>query len=387
MAERTPARAATTHGFSWRRFTALARKETKQITRDPSSILIAFFFPVLMLFLFGYGLSLDTGSTRIGLVLEDLSPEARDFAAAMTHSTYIEIVPSASRTEAAAQLRDEKTRGFVVVPNDFAERVQREGAAAAPLQIITDGSEPNTANFVESYSRGALDIYRAQRARRLGQPDGAAIDLEPRYWYNPAAISRNYLVPGSITVIMTVIGALLTALVVAREWERGTMEALLSTPVARAELLASKVVPYYVLGLIALLLCVAFARFVIGVPFRGSIAILLLIGTFFLGSVLGMGLLLSTLLRNQFNAAQAALNAAFLPAMMLSGFVFEIASMPAPTRAITYIIPARYFVSALQTLFQVGAVWPVLIVQLLFLMGASALFLGLTALKTRRRLE
>jgi ABC-2 type transport system permease protein len=180
---------------------------------------------------------------------------------------------------------------------------------------------------------------------------------------------------------------MLTAMVIAREWERGTMEALLSTPITRTELLLSKLLPYYVLGQAALLLCVAFARYLLDVPFRGSLAVLLLVSTFFMGGALGIGLLLSTLTRNQFNAAQAALNTAFLPAMMLSGFVFEITSMPAPVRAISYIVPARYFVSALQTLFQVGAVWSVLWVQMGFLVGASVVSLGLTALRTRRRLE
>ncbi|MGH8241084.1 MAG: ABC transporter permease, partial [Steroidobacteraceae bacterium] len=338
--------------FSMRRFLALARKETRQIVRDPSSIMIAFVFPLLMLFLFGYGLSFDTVKTRIALVLEDTSPPARRFADALGHSPYVAMVLAPSRAAATQMIRDEEVRGFVVVPNDFSEAVESGGRSGAALQVITDGAEPNTANFVEADVRGVYAVWFAQRQRELGRPVAEGISVEPRFWYNPAAISRNYLVPGSITVIMTVIGALLTALVVAREWERGTMEALLSTPVSRTELLLSKLAPYYALGQIALLLCVAFARFALGVPFRGSILVLLAVSTFFLGAALGLGLLLSTLMRNQFNAAQAALNVAFLPTMMLSGFVFEIASMPAPLRAITYLFPARYFVTALQTIFQ-----------------------------------
>ncbi len=186
---------------------------------------------------------------------------------------------------------------------------------------------------------------------------------------------------------MTVIGALLTSLVVAREWERGTMEALLASPVTRAELLLSKLLPYYALGMISLLICVGVSVFLLGVPFRGSVAVLWLVGSLFLGSALGLGLLLSTVTRNQFNAAQAALNAAFLPAVMLSGFIYEIRSMPAAIRAVTYLIPSRYFVSAMQTLFQAGDVWAVLLESSLFLAAASAVFIGLTALKTRKRLE
>jgi ABC-2 type transport system permease protein len=186
---------------------------------------------------------------------------------------------------------------------------------------------------------------------------------------------------------MTVIGALLTALVVAREWERGTMEALLATPMTRTEFLLSKLVPYYVLGIFSLLVCVAVAVFLLGVPFRGSILWLLVVTTFFLLSTLGLGLLLSTLTRNQFNAAQGALNGAFLPAMMLSGFIYEIRSMPAIIRAVTYLIPARYFVSSMQTLFQAGDILPLIGRDVLFLIGSSVFFIGLTAHKTRRRLD
>ncbi len=374
-------------GLSLRRLLALLHKESLQVVRDPSNAMMAFGFPLLMLFLFGFGLSLDTSRTRIGLVMEDQAPVARDFAAALAHSPYVEMIPQATRADAAQQLRREAIRGFVVLRNDFSERALRSGDAGAPLEVVTDGGEPNTANFVEADVRGVYAVWLQQRARQRGRELSSPIDVEPRFWYNPAAISRNYLVPGSITIIMTVIGAMLTALVVSREWERGTMEALLSTPATRAELLLSKLVPYYVLGQSALLLCVAFAQYVLNVPFRGSLPVLLLVSTFFMGAALGTGLLISTVMRNQFNAAQAALNAAFLPAMMLSGFVFEIASMPLPVRAITYIVPARYFVAALQTIFQVGTVWSVLWVQIGFLAGATLVFLGLTAYKTRRRLE
>ena len=165
------------------------------------------------------------------------------------------------------------------------------------------------------------------------------------------------------------------------------MEALLASPVTRAELLLSKLLPYYALGIVSLFICVAVAVFVLHVPFRGSVPVLWLVSSLFLGSALGLGLLLSTVTRNQFNAAQAALNAAFLPAVILSGFIYEIRSMPMVIRGVTYVVPARYFVTAIQTLFQAGDVWPVLIKSILFLAAASAVFLGLTALRTRRRLE
>jgi ABC-2 type transport system permease protein len=373
-------------GFSMRRLRALAKKETLQILRDPSSNLIAFVLPVIMLLIFGYGINLDSAGLRVGLVLEDSGPEAREFSASLEGSPYLRITTGRHRDEMGEALARGRVRGFVVVPADFAQKLKQE-PGTAPLLVVTDGAEPNTAKFVENYVRGAWEVWRQQRASKLGEKSMSPVTLEARYWFNPSAESRNYLIPGSITIIMTVIGALLTSLVVAREWERGTMEALLASSVTRAELLASKLLPYYVLGIISMFICLAVAVFVMGVPFRGSLLVLWLVGSLFLGSGLGLGLLLSTITRNQFNAAMAALNAGFLPALILSGFLYEIRSMPPVIRAITYLVPARYFVTATQTLFQVGQVWPLLIQSMIFMALASLFFLGLTALKTRRRLE
>ncbi len=373
-------------GFSFRRLRALCRKETWQILRDPSSNLIAFVLPVMMLLIFGYGMNLDSTVVDLGLVLEDKSPEARRFAASLHGSPYFAVRTAGARAEIEQALTDGRVRGFVVVPVDFAEKLKRPGATA-PLLVVADGSEPNTANFVQSYVSGAWNGWMQQRAGERGETPPARINLEPRFWFNPAAQSRNFLIPGSITIIMTVIGALLTSLVVAREWERGTMEALLASPVTRAELLLSKVLPYYALGVVSLFLCVGVAVFIMDVPFRGSLLVLWGIGSLFMASSLGLGLLLSTILRNQFNAAQAALSVAFLPAVMLSGFLFEIRSMPAGMQVLTYLVPARYFVTAMQTLFQAGNIWPVLLSSSMLLAAAGTVFIGLTALKTRRRVE
>jgi ABC-2 type transport system permease protein len=213
------------------------------------------------------------------------------------------------------------------------------------------------------------------------------VDLRVRSWFNPSNVSRNFLVPGSIAVVMTIIGALLTSLVVAREWERGTMEALLATPVTKAELLLSKILPYYVLGMLAMIVCLGVAVFIMGIPFRGSLAALFGISTLFLGTALGMGLFLSTVLRSQFNAAMAALTTGFLPALMLSGFVFEIDSMPKVLQLLTRIIPARYFASSLQTLFQAGTIGALLWANALGLGLLMLFWLGLTARKTKRTLD
>ena len=274
----------------------------------------------------------------------------------------------------------------MVIPVDFAQQMARPNDVA-PIQVITDGSEPNTANFVQSYVEGIWQIWQQQRAEDRGESFEPLIDVQTRYWFNPAAISQHFIIPGAVTIIMTVIGAILTSLVVAREWERGTMEALLSTEVTRVELLLCKLIPYYFLGMLAMLLCMLVSVFILGVPYRGSLLILFFITSLFLLSTLGMGLLISTITRNQFNAAQVALNAAFLPSIMLSGFIFQIDSMPAIIRAVTYIIPARYFVSTLQSLFLAGNIPVVLIINVLFLIASAVMFIGLTWLKTKRRLD
>jgi ABC-2 type transport system permease protein len=341
---------------------------------------------VLLLCIFGFGINLDSAGLRVGLVLEDHGPEANMFAASLEGSPYLRIRREPTREVMGQLLVEGAVRGFVVVPQDFAQRLKRT-SDPAPLLVITDGSEPNTASFVENYVRNTWEGWLRGRSEQQGKPMPPAITIEPRFWYNPTAESRNYLIPGSITIIMTVIGALLTSLVIAREWERGTMEALLASPARRSEILLSKLLPYYALGILSFFICVAASVWWLKVPFRGSILALWMVGSLFLGSGLGLGLLLSTVTRNQFNAAMAALNAAFLPALILSGFIYEIRSMPVAIRAVTYLVPARYFVTALQTLFQAGNVWPVLVESMLFLAFASLFFLGLTVLKTRRRLE
>jgi ABC-2 type transport system permease protein len=277
-------------------------------------------------------------------------------------------------------------RGIVFIRSDFTAKL-KQGRGGAALQVLTDGSEPNTASFIGAYMQGAFDTWQQGLAADQGTHSGPAVDLRVRSWFNPSNVSRNFLVPGSIAVVMTIIGALLTSLVVAREWERGTMEALLATPVTKAELLLSKILPYYVLGMLAMIVCLGVAVFIMGIPFRGSLAALFGISTLFLGTALGMGLFLSTVLRSQFNAAMAALTTGFLPALMLSGFVFEIDSMPKVLQLLTRIIPARYFASSLQTLFQAGTIGALLWANALGLGLLMLFWLGLTARKTKRTLD
>ncbi|POD94601.1 ABC transporter permease [Pectobacterium odoriferum] len=375
----------STH-FSTRRLRARCLKETRQILRDPSSGLIAFVIPLLLLFIFGYGINLDSSRLHVGILMEQQSEDARDLANTFAASPFIAPTISNNRQHLIQQMQTGSIRGLIVIPTDFAERLARPGDRA-PIQVITDGSEPNTANFVQGYAEGIWLLWQQQRAEDRGYTFEQLIEVQSRYWFNPAAISQHFIIPGAITIIMTVIGAILTSLVIAREWERGTMEALLSTQVTRAELLLSKLIPYYFLGMIAMALCILVSTFIMQVPYRGSLILLFVISSLFLASTLGMGLLISTLTRNQFNAAMVALNAAFLPAIMLSGFIFEIDSMPEFVRGVSYLIPARYFVSTLQTLFLAGNIGTVLMTNLLFLILSAMVFIGLTAWQTRRRLD
>ncbi len=206
--------------------------------------------------------------------------------------------------------------------------------------MIVDGSDPNTANFVQNYAQGAVANWERQRQADVAV-QSPAISVEQRFWFNPELTSRNFLVPGSIAIVMTLVGTLLTSLVVAREWERGTMEAMMATPVTAVELLAGKILPYFLLGLTSMTLCVLLAVFLFGVPFRGSVAALYALSAAFLIPALGQGLLISTATKNQFLASQLALITAFLPAFLLSGFLFEINSMPTVIQWITFIVLKR----------------------------------------------
>ncbi|CDG21965.1 Inner membrane transport permease ybhS [Xenorhabdus poinarii G6] len=372
--------------FSWRRLKALCIKETKQIIRDPSSALIAVVIPLMLLLIFGYGINLDSSKLRLGILMEQQSKDARELVHVFTGSPYIDAMISDNRQHLIKKMQENQIRGIIVIPVNFDALLARPDNLA-PIQVITDGSEPNTANFVQGYTKGIWQIWLQQRGQNQGVSTTPLIDTQIRYWFNPAAISQHFLIPGAVSIIMTVVGAILTSLVVAREWERGTMEALLSTQVTRIELLLAKLLPYQMLGSFVMVLCMVFTVFVLGVPYRGSLWILALVSSLYLATALGMGLLISTLTRNQFNAAMISLNAAFLPAIMLSGFVFEIDSMPVLIQASTYVIPARYFVSSLQTLFLAGNIGTVLMTNLLLLLASSIVFIGLTAWKTRRHLD
>lgn len=372
--------------LSYQRLKALIIKEFYQMIRDISSFLIGFILPLILMFLYGYGVSLDLNHLRLGIVMEDTSPDAQSFAESIIHSRFFETKIVRDRRELDEDILSGAIRGFVVIPSYFTEFKDRK-QTRAPIQVIADGSETNTANFVLNYVQGAyLTWLQEQRIQRFDS-SSPQVNIQPRFWYNEQLESRNFLIPGLMAIIMTLIGTLLTALVVSREWERGTMESLMSTPAHIVEILVGKLIPYFLLGMGSMTVCYLFAVFVYGVPFRGSFWVLLLVSSVFLFSALGVGLFISTVAKNQFAASQAAMVSAFLPAFMLSGFIFEISSMPAVIRAITTIIPAKYYVSSLQTLFLVGNVSSLIIYNLLCMLALGSFIFLMTTRRTVKRLE
>jgi ABC-2 type transport system permease protein len=374
------------NGHRLLRLAALIRKEGLQIGRDPSSLLIAVVLPLLLLFLFGYGVSFDLRQSPICLVVEQPSAAASGLAASFQASRFFRLHSDVTTKGCQEELIAGRVDAVVVVPLDFANRLA--GNDPAPLKILVDGSDPNTAGLMANYIAGTWRTWQAiEAASRGGAATAAGLQVTARYRYNPEKESRNFLLPGLVAIIMTLIGTMLTALVVAREWERGTMEAMMATPLSVFELLLGKLIPYYLLGMAALAVTTTIAIWLFGVPFRGSVLALAGVSTVFLLTTLGQGLLISTLARNQFVATQAAMFSAFLPGFLLSGLVYEIASMPWPIRLFTYLVPARYFVPSLQTLFLAGDEVGVLLPNSLALLAMATVLFAVVARKTPKRLD
>jgi len=372
-------------GGAWMRLRGMVRKESLQILRDPSSIAIAFVMPVVLLLLFGYGVSLDAKHIPLALVIEQPDTNTATFEAAFHQSEYFSPERYRSIQEAERALAERRVDGILWLRSDFSRQLL--GSGEAPVGVFLNGVDANQARITAGYIQGAwqgwLETYAASQGRELRLPASA----EPRVWFNPALRSRNFLVPGLVAVIMTLIGALLTALVVAREWERGTMEALMVTPIRIGELLLGKLLPYFVLGMGGMLLSVAMARWQFQVPLMGSFWLLLLASALFMLVALGMGLLISTVARNQFVAGQIAILVTFLPAFLLSGFIFDIGSMPEPIQVITHVVPARYFVAILQTLFLAGDVWAVVLGNAAALLLMMLVFFAVLRRQARKDLE
>lgn len=372
-------------GGALMRMRGLIRKEFLQILRDPSSIAIAFLMPFFLLLLFGYGVSLDAEHVPVALVVDQPDAATASLVGSFMASRYFAPRACSTMPEAIAAMNGRRADAIVHLRSDFGRLTYAPGGA--PIQVILKGSDANTARLISGYIGGTVQVWLAQQARLGGQPLQAPADLRQRIWFNPEVRSRNFLVPGLVAVIMTLIGALLTAMVVAREWERGTMEALAVTPVTMTEILLGKLIPYFILGMGGMALAVAMAHFLFAVPLRGSLWLLIATSALFLLVALGMGLLISIVARNQFVAGQVAIIVTFLPAFLLSGFIFDIASMPAAVQVITHVIAARYYVAILQTVFLAGNVWSVVLPNTLALAVMAVFFLGVSRLKARKRLD
>ncbi|EGB13289.1 ABC-2 type transporter [Pseudodesulfovibrio mercurii] len=371
------------------RLRALLVKEWLQIIRDPSSIALAFFIPIVMLLLFGYGISLDPKELPVAFVMDKPDPTGSTLLARFLHSDYFDPVPMTSWPEARQLLLDRKVDAVIRLQTDFTRRLMTGGQA--PVQLIVNGVDSNRAlqilGYVTMTWRGWLAEVQKTLPGAQAQTPVGLVDLQQRIWFNEAIRSENFLVPGLMAIIMTLIGTLLTAMVMAREWERGTMEALLVTPVSRLEIVLGKLIPYFLLGMGGLVLCIVMAVFLFHVPFRGSLVLLLVLGGVFMVGTLGLGLFISSTAKNQFVAGQIALLAAFLPSFFLSGFIFELASTPLFIQVLSYIVPAKYFVNIVQTLFLAGNVTSVLLPNLAGMAVLALVFMTLAFRKTRKSLE
>jgi ABC-2 type transport system permease protein len=370
----------------WQQLAAIMIKEGKQVTRDPSSWIIAVVLPLTFLFLFGFGISLDTTVVKIAMVREDDGRDARALADALTSSKWFRVVAASDRRSGKRLLQDQSVKAVVIIPAEFGRRLYAQNTTAQ-VQVLVDGAEPNTANYVHGYVSAIWSGFLAARALEQGTAVAVPVSVEVRYWYNANAVSRWFLIPGSMTVIMTLLGTLLTSLVIAREYERGTLEALYATPLTRGQILIGKTLPYFLLAMVSMAVCVLTALLLFQLPLRGSFLTLGLVSAVFLVPALGQGLLISVTMRTQMAAAQLGLMTGYLPAMMLSGFLFDIHSMPAWLRAITLVIPARYMNVSLQTVFLAGDLWSVLIPNMLFMLAVGALFFGLTWRRLHKRLD
>lgn len=353
------------------RVKAIAKKEFIQVGRDPFSLLMAFLMPVMLLVIFGYAITLDVNNIRTVVYDQDKSAESRELISRFRDSGYFTIEAYLQdQRDIDRKLDSGEAFAAIWVPNDFSKKLQTR--IDSPVQIILDGSDSNTATIAQGY---ILAITEQFNAKFGGVRVAPRVDARIRVWYNTELRSRNFIVPGLIAVIMSVIVALLTSLTIAREWERGTMEQLISTPVKTRELILGKLIPYFVIGLIDTLVAIGMSVFVFDVALRGSIVLLIALSSVFLFGSLSFGILISIVAKSQVLASQMAMIGTFLPAFLLSGFMFAISNMPKPLQVLTYAIPARYFVSIVKSIFLKGSTLALIGVEaLLLVVYAVAVF-------------
>jgi ABC-2 type transport system permease protein len=345
--------------MNMRRLRAIARKEFIHVIRDARSLALAVLIPIFLLLLFGWALALDVDDVPTIVLDQSDTPESRDLLSYIGGGAYIRIVGYANNYDEIVSAIDRgAARAAVVIPREFADDVN--AGRTAQVQVIADGSDSNTARLAIIYIENSAQMYGANamvaRAARSGAPIArAGIDYRPRVWYNPTLKSRNYIIPGLIALVMMVIAALLTSLTIAREWERGTMEQLISTPVRGPEIVVGKLIPYWLIGMLDVIIAMLMGCFVFGVPLRGNPVFVILMAAIFLVGALSIGLHCSISFKTQVLAAQMAILMTYLPTMFLAGFVFAIANMPKFHQTISYIVPARYFIALMRAVFLKGA--------------------------------
>ncbi len=371
--------------FSLTRLRAIARKEVIQLRRDSRSLLLAFFLPLLLLVIFGYAISWDIRNIATAVLDQDNSAQSRALIDSFRSSGYFQIV---ARLDDASEIEDLMQKGEIqialVFPPDFARDLEG-GTGGAELQAIVDGSDANTATIAMAYTQAVVQTWSSHvllRGREFHFPVTAA----SRVWFNQELSSRNMIVPGLVAVIMMIIAAMLTSLTIAREWERGTMEQLASTPVSRFEVVLGKLLPYVGIGLIDVVASSLLGILLFGVPFRGNPFLLLILSFFFLLGALGLGIFISAVAKSQLLATQLAMIVTFLPGFLLSGFMFAIEVMPKPLQAITFLIPARYFLVVTRGIFLKGVGIEVLRVQGLLMVAFAVIGLLLATFRFRKEL-
>ena len=368
-----------------RRLWAIARKETIQLRRDPRSLYLAFILPIVLLVLFGYAISWDVTHLKLAYLDQDHSARSRELLDAFRGSGRFALAAVPERTAEISALLDRgRAQLAIVVPPDFARRL--DGGQPAPLQAIVDGSDANTATIALGYAQAVVAEY-ARRTVGRGMPIPQPVIAETRVWYNEELVSRNMIVPGLIATIMMIIAAMLTSLTIAREWERGTMEQLASTPVSRLEVVLGKLLPYLAIGMLDVAICVVLGLVLFQVPMRGSLLLLGAASFAFLTGTLGLGILISAAARSQLLATQLAMFATFLPGFLLSGFMFAIESMPVPLQVLSLVVPARYFLVVTRGIFLKGVGLDVLWAPCLYMVAFAGVGLLLAVRAFRKELE
>ncbi len=376
--------------MSIHRIAAIIRKEFIHILRDSRSLGMAIAMPILLIFLFGSSLSLDVD--RVPLVVWDQSQttDSRELIGRFTSSQYFNLAATAtSYADIEAAIDQREAILALVIPYDFGRKL--ESAQQAEVQLLVDGSDANTATIAIGYAQGVTNGYNsALLLKSLQKKGGKAVamplDGKLRVWFNQNMQAKNYIVPGLIAVIMMVIASLLTSLTIAREWENGTMEQLITTPLQPLELIIGKLTPYFMIGMLDVALAVLMGRFLFDVPLRGNAALVFGMAALFLPGALAMGMVISIVTRSQLLASQLAMVLTFLPSFLLSGFMYAIANMPEPIQVLTHLIPSRYFVTILKNVYLKGAGMEIILAEAVFLFFFGVIMVFIANKKLKKRL-